>query len=182
MLQTLVQDGQSSVDTSLQHGAVSRNPFIHSIRKPAIVLVFLLVVAAFTGAVLAKKNTTQRSEVPAAAKQQTTESENLNAADAKVSVPVEANTQPSSSPGNTNSVSIKSATTNGVTNTKLEVNGQEVPVEPNTTTTVNNGNQSVTSTNISTQNTQTGGSGFNFNSSISSSYNSSFSNGVGGNQ
>ena len=184
MLQTRVQDSQSSADSGLQHNAFVRNASRGMLRKPALVLVFLLTISVLAGAAALGNNAANRSEVPAPNSQST--EAHLENSEGKASLETESvpqgNTDVSS--GNVNSVKLESTTNNGVTSTSLEVNGEEVPVQPNATTsvTVDNGNQTVT--NVTTQNTQTGGNGFNFNSSTStstsSSYSSNFQNIVGG--
>ncbi len=181
MLQTRVQDGQISADSNLQHGAFLRNTAHYMSKKSALGLAFLVAIVGVVWVAVAQMNAGRNLELPNTL-QQANEASGLEAAEEKAQVPGESNAK---ADGNSNSVKIESVTNNGVTNTKVEVNGEEIPVEPNSTThvTTPNGSQSVTNT--TTQNTQTnGGSGYNFNSnsSTSSSFSHSFSsqNSVGG--
>lgn len=182
MLQTRVQDGQISADSNLQHSAFLRNTARAMSKKPALVLAFLVAIVGVIWVAAAQMNASRNLELPTTHQQANIAGE-LEAADEKAQVSGESNSD-AIADGNTNSVKIESVTNNGVTETTLEVNGRDVPVEPNGTThvTLPNGSQTITN-NVTTQNTQTGG-GYNFNSntfsSSSSSYNSSSNNYVGG--
>lgn len=172
MLQTRVHDGQTSADSSLQHGAVARSTLHRKIRKPAVMLVFLLAVSGVT-AVAVRNSAQSSSEIPFAS-HEVEGSKNLSTAENEALVGSESSSDAATFQQNT-SVELESNTTNGVTNTRLEVNGEEVPVKPNSSTSVTVDNDNQTVTNVTTQNTQTSGNGFNFNSNTSSSNSSSFS-------
>lgn len=177
MLQTRVRAGHNSVDSSLQHDAGSRNTVQVMLLKPAVVLAFLVAMTGSVWVIASRSNAGKNQELPNTI--QSVSESSLEAADQKSPI----NSEPSTSTqeGNSNSVKVESVTNNGVTETTLEINGEEVPIEPNTTSQISlpNGSQSVT--NVTTR-TQTGNGGYNYNSNTSSSFSHSFNsqNTVGG--
>lgn len=184
MLQTRIRNDQDSVTSGLQQNAFSRSSLFNALRKPAIWLVFLTVITGALFVSLSRSHELIKSEQPNVSSQSNLESEIKTADEGEtVAEPLNAAAD-NSSEQNVNSIKIESTTVNGVTDTKLEVNGQEIPVDPNTTTHItqnNNGSESVTS--VITQNSQVGSNGFNYNSNNSSSFSHSFNSqsNVGGN-
>lgn len=183
MLQTRVRDGQNSADSSLQHDAWFRNTVQTIALRPAILLAFFVAVVGLAWLVSARISADKNLELPISVQQDG--GDDLKLTDEKAQLQNELSGSSGSitvHEGTASSVKLESKTNDGVTNTKLEVNGEEIPVRPNGTTqvTVPSGSQSVTT--VTTQNTQTSGSGFNFNSTTSSSFshNSSSQNKVGG--
>jgi hypothetical protein len=177
MLQTRVYDGQISADSSLRHSTALRNTIQNMSHKSVVILAFLIAIAGVLWWASNRNNANRSLSVPASV--QEASPNKLQASEEQSQLTENANASESEK-GNTNSVKLETTTNNGVTNTTLKVNGEQVPVTPNGTTqvTLPNGEGSVN--NVTTQNTQTGGNGFNFSSSSSSSFTSSSTNVVGG--
>jgi cytoskeletal protein RodZ len=169
MLQTRVHDGQFSADSSLQHSAALRNTTQFMSSKSVVILAFLIAVAGILWWASNRSNANRSLSIPATT--QEASPNKLSTSEEQSQLSNDANAAETEK-GNTNSVKVETTTNNGVTNTTLEVNGEQVPVKPNGTTqvTLPGGGQSVTN-NVTTQ---TSGNGFNFSSNTSTSSSSSF--------
>lgn len=189
MLQRFFQSSQNSADSTLQHNALKlRNATRRLKGMPAAMLAFLLLIGSTSGvlyltqqparnAAADKPVTPPTAQIPEAA---STDAESLTS---KATNKAEPNKESS----RTNSIKVESSIVNGVADTKVEVNGQEVPVDPNTSqthTSIDNSDGGTTQ--ITTFSTQASNGGYNFNSntSTSSSFSHSVNNSttVGGNQ